>query len=242
MPRTLPIRPRRRPAPAPPAPREFRQARARATYERILRAALELYGERGYHATQTPDVAERAGVSVGALYRYFEDKHQIFVELMHHLLEANRRTQDALLGDFERAWEAGEVGAGEAAAAMVDWTWNAVKGAPPDLLRTYMAMGYQDETFGALRERYDRYERAALARLLEKLAPADRAFPPFAAATVLDIVVETLAIWARLHPGAASRGVKEAATELVMGYLGGGTRAERAALPDPPLPPTERPR
>ena len=76
---------RPRSAPPPPAPRRFAQARAQASYEKLLGAALELYAERGYHATQTPDVAERAGMSVGGLYRYFEDKHQIFVELMHRL-------------------------------------------------------------------------------------------------------------------------------------------------------------
>ena len=64
-----------RAAPIPPAPREFQQAWSRASYERILAAALELYAERGFHATQTPDIAERAGMSVGGLYRYFRDKH-----------------------------------------------------------------------------------------------------------------------------------------------------------------------
>jgi AcrR family transcriptional regulator len=208
-----------RSAPAPPPPREFRQARARATYEKILGAALELYAERGYHATQTPDIAARAGLSVGGLYRYFRDKHQIFVEVMHHGLEHNRRQQDAMIAAFEEAWRAGEVDLPEAAERIVDWTWDAVRGAPPDLLRTYMAMGYQDETFSALREQYDRYERQAMARLLEKLWPAGRRSSPLAAAKVIDIVVETLAMWAATHSGAESRGVKQATKELVARYL-----------------------
>jgi len=224
-PRKRPAR-RRRPAPPPPAPREFRQARARATYHRILEAALELYAERGYHRTQTPDVAERAGISVGGLYRYFDDKHQIFVELMHRMLEANRRTQDAMLEDFEKRWESGEAGVHEAAETMVEWTWNGVKRAPRDLVRTYMAMGYQDETFAALRDEYDRYERAALAGVLERLLPPGRRSTPRAAATLLDLLVETLAIWAHLHPGTPSRGVKEAAKELVVLYLSGQPAAE----------------
>jgi len=217
---------RRRPAPPPPTPREFRQVRARATYNRILKAALELYAERGYHRTQTPDVAQRAGISVGGLYRYFDDKHQIFVELMHRMLEANRRTQDAMLEDFEKRWESGEAGVHEAAETMVEWTWNGVKRAPRDLVRTYMAMGYQDETFAALRDQYDRYERAALAGVLERLLPAGRRSTPLAAATLLDLLIETLAIWAHLHPGAPSRGVKEAAKELVVLYLSGEPAAD----------------
>jgi hypothetical protein len=82
-------------------------------------------------------------------------------------------------------------------------------------------MSHQDETFAALRDRYDRYERAALAGLLERLLPADRVSSPLAAATVLDVVIETLAVWSRLHPGAESRGVKEAAKELVVRFLAG---------------------
>ena len=84
--------------PVPPAPREFQQARSRATYERILAAALELYAEQGFHATQTPDIAERAGLSVGGFYRYFRDKHQVFLELVHRVLERNRQVQDRMLG------------------------------------------------------------------------------------------------------------------------------------------------
>jgi len=43
----------------------------------ILAAALELFAERGFHATSVPLVAERAGVSVGTLYHYFEHKEAI---------------------------------------------------------------------------------------------------------------------------------------------------------------------
>jgi len=211
--------PRSRSAPAPPPPREFQQARARESYERLLQAALELYAERGFHATQTPDIAERAGMSVGGLYRYFRDKHQIFVELMHRLLEQNRLEQDAMLDAWERAFEEGSADPRQGLELVVGWTWDAVRGAPPDLLRTYMAMSYQDETFAALREQYDRYERQAVARMIEKVAPRGWISSPLAAAKVLDLAVEALAVWSALHPGAASRGVKEATLEMLVRYL-----------------------
>ncbi len=206
-------------APTPPAPREFTQARARATYERILRAALELYSEQGYHGTQTPDVAERAGISIGALYRYFADKHEIFVEIMHIGLEQNRRTQDAAVAAFEERLADGELDPREATDWIVDFTWNALQEVPADLLRTYAAMGHQDETFRELREQYDRYERRAFARVLEQALPPDRAGQALAISKVLDITVETLGLWASLHPGAESRGVKEATKEMVYRFL-----------------------
>ena len=206
-------------APAPPPPREFRQERARESYQKLLAAALELYGERGYHATQTPDIAERAGMSVGGLYRHFRDKHQIFVELMHRGLEANRIRQDALITAWEKAFAEGRADPRRTAETIVEWTWNALRNVPPDVLRTYLAMSYQDETFAALREQYDRYERQAFARVIDQLASARWIPSPLAAAKVLDLTVETLAVWAALHPGAESRGVKEATIDMLYRYL-----------------------
>lgn len=40
----------------------------------LAQAALELCAERGVHATRVADVAARAGVTVGTVYRYFHDK------------------------------------------------------------------------------------------------------------------------------------------------------------------------
>jgi AcrR family transcriptional regulator len=45
--------------------------------EAILDAALELFGERGFHGTAVPQVAERAGVGAGTIYRYFESKEAL---------------------------------------------------------------------------------------------------------------------------------------------------------------------
>ena len=41
-------------------------------------AALALFVERGYAATRLEDVAQRAGVSKGTLYLYFESKEELF--------------------------------------------------------------------------------------------------------------------------------------------------------------------
>lgn len=208
-----------RAAPAPPAPRSFRQPRARESYRKILAAALELYAEGGYHATQTPDIAARAGISVGGLYRYFRDKHQIFVELMHHGLEANRVEQDAMIAAWEEAFDEARLDARQTADAIVDWTWNALRRVPPDLIRTYLAMSASDPEFAALRETYDRYERQALARVLAKLCSRAWIPSPLAAARLLDVTVEMIAMWAALHPGADSRGVKRALVDMIHRYL-----------------------
>lgn len=49
--------------------------------ERILKAALELFCERGFHGTAVPLVADRAGVSVGLIYRNFASKEELVNEV-----------------------------------------------------------------------------------------------------------------------------------------------------------------
>ncbi|MDM7928268.1 TetR/AcrR family transcriptional regulator [Blastomonas fulva] len=58
-----------------------RQQRSLTTVDLILEAAaqvLELAGEAGFN---TNAIAERAGVGIGSIYRYFPDKHAILVEM-----------------------------------------------------------------------------------------------------------------------------------------------------------------
>jgi TetR/AcrR family transcriptional regulator, repressor of fatR-cypB operon len=45
--------------------------------ERILAAALDLFEEQGFDATAVPEVAQRAGVATGSIYRYFKSKDEL---------------------------------------------------------------------------------------------------------------------------------------------------------------------
>lgn len=45
--------------------------------EAIMTAALELFVERGFFGTIVPDIAERAGVGAGTIYRYFDSKEAL---------------------------------------------------------------------------------------------------------------------------------------------------------------------
>lgn len=78
----------------------------------ILGAALELFGERGYGNTPVPQVAERAGVAVGTLYRYFPGKQGLVNALYRRW---KRAFAEELLGEldpeeapkalFDRVWD-----------------------------------------------------------------------------------------------------------------------------------------
>jgi AcrR family transcriptional regulator len=52
--------------------------RGRSTRERLIRAARELFGERGYDGTSIGAVLEASGVARGALYHHFPSKEALF--------------------------------------------------------------------------------------------------------------------------------------------------------------------
>ncbi len=56
-----------------------------AAKARLYQIALQLIAERGYHATTLRDIAERADVSVGLLYRYFPSKQALILHLYDDL-------------------------------------------------------------------------------------------------------------------------------------------------------------
>lgn len=66
----------------PQPPRKPRQLRSIHTKEKILVAALELFCEKGYFKTTTNEIAQRANVSIGSLYSYFNDKDAVFFEVL----------------------------------------------------------------------------------------------------------------------------------------------------------------
>ncbi len=56
-----------------------------ATRMALLQAACELFTERGYADTGTEDIAQRAGMTRGALYYQFRDKSDLFKAVLEDL-------------------------------------------------------------------------------------------------------------------------------------------------------------
>ena len=54
------------------------QRRPDARPQELLDAALALFVERGFAATRLEEVAARAGVAKATLYRYYENKLELF--------------------------------------------------------------------------------------------------------------------------------------------------------------------
>jgi TetR/AcrR family transcriptional regulator, regulator of cefoperazone and chloramphenicol sensitivity len=60
-------------------------ARGEETKVRIIQAALELFGERGYEQTSTRDIAARADVNAPALQYYFDGKDGLYLACAEHM-------------------------------------------------------------------------------------------------------------------------------------------------------------
>src|SRR5262245_2634969 len=66
------------PAPGAPPPRPPIAAPKR---DAILRAAIDVFAERGYFNAQVADVARAAGVAAGTVYLYFRSKDDLLISV-----------------------------------------------------------------------------------------------------------------------------------------------------------------
>lgn len=75
------------PASAPALRRAPIQQRSAERLSRILDACATLLDEQGYEALSTRAVAQRAGVPIGSVYRFFSNKRELVDALAHRNLE-----------------------------------------------------------------------------------------------------------------------------------------------------------
>lgn len=65
-------------------------ALVRRRRQQIASAAVELFSDRGYYRTTVQDVADKAGVSAGLIYQYFQDKDDILLVAILEVIESYR--------------------------------------------------------------------------------------------------------------------------------------------------------
>lgn len=62
-----------------------RTARGQRTLRKILDAAREEFGERGFSDSSIVGITQRAGVALGTFYTYFDSKEAVFQELVRDM-------------------------------------------------------------------------------------------------------------------------------------------------------------
>ncbi|WP_350353324.1 TetR/AcrR family transcriptional regulator [Microbacterium sp. A8/3-1] len=82
---------------------EPQQDRSRESLERVMEAGLEVLAEGGWQEFTIARVCERAGVSVGMIYRRFHGREDLLIALQDRWLESAAAGVAALLSD-EPVW------------------------------------------------------------------------------------------------------------------------------------------
>jgi AcrR family transcriptional regulator len=77
-----------------------RQQRSQATLDAILASAGALFDEQGVEATTMDAIARRAGVSIGAVYRFFENQDAVIATVAQR---CSAQIQEAALPQFSDA-------------------------------------------------------------------------------------------------------------------------------------------
>jgi AcrR family transcriptional regulator len=180
-------------APATRDTREFAQQRAKDTHAALLAAALSVFADKGFDDAQTPDIARAAGVSVGTFYRYFADKHQAFIEaITAHLERVHERVMSNLTVEVFRA----TLTAQERRSAIdhvIEILFQIVA-EQPQLQRVFIAMSLRDPAVMRLRSEFAARASAGVAALMIQVAPPGRIPDAEAAAQVIQIAAEEVAI------------------------------------------------
>ena len=66
---------------------ERRERRAAARRNQILDAAAEVFAEKGFARATTKEIADRADVSEGTIYNYFDSKEDLLIGMMARMAE-----------------------------------------------------------------------------------------------------------------------------------------------------------
>ena len=67
-----------------------RTERGRRTVRKLLEAAAQEFGQRGFHEAAITGITQRAGVALGTFYTYFESKEELFRALVRDMSQATR--------------------------------------------------------------------------------------------------------------------------------------------------------
>lgn len=85
------------------------QGRILENQRRIEAAALQLFTKQGFHGTNIREIAERAEVSVGAIYTYYPTKEALYVTLLRNYKARMEQLRDQMFSSLEDIFSDGDL-------------------------------------------------------------------------------------------------------------------------------------
>lgn len=78
------------------------RSRSPEAHEKVLRAALDLFSERGIEAASMDAIAQHSGVSKATIYNHWSDKEALLMEVMIMTHGLDREREDIDSGDLQK--------------------------------------------------------------------------------------------------------------------------------------------
>ena len=196
----------------PNGPRSRKGVKTRA---RLVQAAKEIFEESGFLDARISDIAERAGLSHGSFYHYFDSKEQVFREVAETVDERIAAPlTEVVLAPSSTATPAERIREAMRAHLEIYREDARIMGVIEQVSR------YDDHVYDVLRERHKHYteQMADSIRQLQRRRIADRDLDPIIAATALGAMTSRFAeLW--LAQGQLECDVDEGAEQLARLYM-----------------------
>lgn len=194
----------------------IQQERARRSYVALLDAAARLWARDGYDAVGTPEIAAEASVAVGTFYRYFDDKKQVFLEVVRrYLRDAYHETLGKLTPERFAGLARHET-IDETVAILFDYV-----NRQPGLHRVLLEMSLRDAEVARLRAEFEAASLQRLTALVAAVCPPTVIPDAEAAAWVLhaaalECATNTASLESPAHPSRFVLPIERARAALTM--------------------------
>lgn len=143
-------------------------------------AAARLFGDRGYDAVGSPDIARAAKVSVGSFYRYFDDKKEVYLEVARRLTQ---RTLEDSMGGLAPERFVGATRHHTIAMAIDVFFGHAERNT--GLWRSFLEMAMRDPDVAAIQQQVETQSILRLTALIASATTRERVPNPHATAVIL---------------------------------------------------------
>jgi AcrR family transcriptional regulator len=191
-----------------------KQQRSIQTRDRILDAAFHLYAQKGIHGTNSKEIAEKAGVSIGSFYSYFKNKKTLLLEMLEDYLDRH----------FMAIWKPirnitiNEMGRDDI-RLLIESVF-AAYGMSPEFHSQTHALRYSDPDINRVYERERNREVTQIRSLLENNKQRMRVSDPEAAAIVIHNAVESVAHTAKfIGPKTDEHRLINELTDMIFTFL-----------------------
>ena len=165
----------------------LKQQRSIETQKKLMDAGARLLAEKGYHHTNSKEIARQAGVSIGSFYTYFKDKKELFKQVFISKKDVIIQTISLPLIDEK----AGQMNRKELFLFLFNEALNN-NDFTYDLHKELHNLINEDENFKKIRNEWCEQEQKVIYNILKKYESELRIDDLYTASVILNNITETI--------------------------------------------------